>query len=529
MLYVRYMISQNAKDGAACFKPLGKPFLFLFLISILLLIQSYLVHAGPRGGGIPPVKKVTEQYRQLVDIGDKQKATDMVLKYASQPRRLEKDRLKLYFMLTDEAIDSDGPENFIRLIEKIKHEDAAIGHFLEIHYFNYTSVKNRVVDSIIWLAKNDSPRLSRIRTTYIWRIYRYTKKVGHDLSFRFLQSLYEYGFPRSQAPLAPESLYLEWVKVLLAEGKVHKAKQVVDRVISSFEIYFYIWHDNRYKALWPYLEEKGKFDPKVGINNEIAIAQKYLESDSPKTWGEWLKVTTKLVEKNRSLANYSEAISIAETAIAEVPLEVQTDSSFFWLQQALVSSYIESGRWSKARSLMEEILAFDLKERPQNINAIINYAGYLLERGKNVDAVRLANQVLNEYESYTSDYGEYYAKAVLVCAFNEQGESVKAANLFASMYREFYKNYYASTHAAVCMKDKNATQNILVSRIKDPEERHYTLGYLSNYTTHIKVYRKPEQMLFFKRMSQSQKVQEALRKYGRTKSWPLPQVYWSEL
>lgn len=522
------MISQYLKLNRFNLFSIKKLSFIVFLITISFLFQMPL-SAGPKGGGIPPIDKVTDRYQKIIEQGDKQKATELVLKYASQKRRAEKDRLKLYFMLTDAAIDSDDTEKYIQLIEKIKRSDVAIAHFLEVHYFNYSSVKDRVVDSIIWLAKNNSPRLSRVRTTYIWRIYRYTKEVSNELSFHFLQSLYEYGFPRSEVPLAPESLYLELVKELLARGEFNRARQVVDDVITSFESYLYIWHDNRYQALWPHLERQGKFEPKPGVNQEIKRMEEFLQSDIPKTWSEWIKVTTKLVEKKRSIAQFDEAISIAKDAIAEVPEDVQSSTNFFWLQQALAAAYIENGDWSKVRVLMNEVLSTDLKDRPQNISAVINYAGYLLERGKINDAVQMANQVLNEYKSYTSEYGQYFALAILVCAYQERGQHQKAKEQFSAMYREFNKNYYASTHAAVCMQDRSATRNILIKRIEDPEERHYTLAYLSDYTTHKKLYRKPEQMLFLQQVANTYQVRMVVEKYGRTKSWRLPQVYWGEL
>ena len=482
-----------------------------------------------RGGGMPSVATIVDQYEQLISQGKRQEGIDKVIRFATQPRRDKNDRLKLFLTLTENAIEEKNNEEYLQILSQAKRYEMEFGHYLTLHHFYYDPAKPDIVNSIIWLAQHQSPNLKNVRVRFIWRIYHYIEDIDADKAFQLLEGLFNFGFPKDYRALSIDSLYLELIQRYLERDQLELAKRVLKSSITDLNVYFMVWHDNRFKKLWPLLENEGEFNPVKITQRNIQMAMDYLQSDKEKNWNQWIETKTQIVSLYRSLGLYEKAIEYANEAIEEVPESVKDEDHFYWLRQELIHVYDDSGYWLQAKELSEKVISEDIVGNPTLINGHINYAISLLENDELAYAEIIANRIVNDFAGYTSDYGEYFAKAVLVCVRSLTGKKVAARKLFQAMKQKAQTNYYATTRAALCLKDSKAVSELYLERLRDPGERAETLSYLSQYSARYSDDKNRELLLFRENVIHRRALQNAIKRYGRISRWSLPSGYWDGL
>jgi|GEM_PF-2590882 len=516
--------------GFACLARGYRP-LFGALVMIFALTMTSVAagQTAARGGGTPPVDYLIAQFQQSVADGEHEKATEKMLFFARQKRRDQDSRLKLFLALTEQAIETDNHPSYLALIDAAKNINPGFGHFLQLHHFNYQPAKLAIVESLIWLAKNNSHHVDDISVRFLWRVYHFIDETDPDKTFELLESLFDYGYPREYAALSIDTMYLELIRRYLQVDNIDRAKRVLQTAITDLEVYFDIWHDKRYAELWPLIEDEGMFDPQAIIQRNLQLAFDYLENDQSKTWNQWIETKTHIVRLYRSKGDYEAAIEFAKSAIEEVPDSVKNEDKFFWLQQQLVHVYDDAGYWQRAKDLNGAILNKDIENHPILVNGHINFAVSLLENRELARAEILANKIITDFADYTSDYGEYFAKAVLTCVLSQTGKRRQARQILNQMLSDASINYYASTRAALCLQDVESTRRLYLERLADPKERAETLSYLSHYSNAVGPIKNQQLKLFRDSVINQDSLRELINQYGRIRSWNLPSGYWDGL
>ncbi|TQV85490.1 tetratricopeptide repeat protein [Aliikangiella coralliicola] len=503
-------------------------FMLVNLIILSVSAQEVAQANKMRGGGTLSLASVEKRFNAFLAAGKHDEAVAFAKRFAVQKRVSDSYRQDVFLLLTMEALENGHNAEYEEYIELAKEVDVSFGHYLNMIHFFEKSDSSTSLDSFIWLATNHHSKLNNINSQFIFQIFR-TLKSDPEKQFRFLKSLFSFGYQSERLPEYSSFFYVELARLYLEKNEVSQAENVADTFINQFSDNILIWHDRQFEKLWRFQFQKGNFDPAKAIAKYIIRVEQALENTSELTWDEWIRGSRVLVEKYLSLGKTEQAINIATNALEQIPEEYKENDSALWLTQALISAYEQAGEWDSARRTSQNLLQINVESNSIMINFIINYSGLLWRSNYSNEALVVADKILTKYKKFANSYGLYIARAVKACVLTELNRNKEAKQIFDEMKQVAENNYVATIEAGLCTKDYDSVAQIIIQRLNEPDERKYVLASFSTYLVNGLSQKEFKFYQAYQKLLDREDIKKQVRRYGRVKKWSLPASYWLKM
>lgn len=234
--------------------------------------------------------------------------------------------------------------------------------------------------------------------------------------------------------------------------------------------------DQRHRALWPDIDRLGADGYHQVLEQDLAHAAAAVKAAPGNT-----KALTMQMRALRRLGRYGEAITLGKPlATDRARIEVIGDDAF-WLINDYAAALLYTGRVDEAVAALDGALSLGLDAYPVLGGIAINRAGLLNEAGRHAAALAAMEDLEGKAATHLTPAGRMFMWSEKSCALHALGRGEEARAVEAKMAEKPEDNWAAMTRVAVCRKDVEGVARLLVTRLRDEEERTGALPLFLRY------------------------------------------------
>ncbi|MBR9836159.1 MAG: tetratricopeptide repeat protein, partial [Alphaproteobacteria bacterium] len=239
----------------------------------------------------------------------------------------------------------------------------------------------------------------------------------------------------------------------------------------------------------------------------------------------------KVVKAYRYLGRDEEALDLIAQALARDENVSGTDRPFDdadenlnWLYNELAYILVGQGDVEGGINTFRKAIAFG-ESGEDNVSQVINLSFILMFEGRYEEAEDLLSIVGN-----ASEFGRMFALAIEVCAAHEAGETEHMTEVLDEMKAHRFDNYSALQFALACVEDEEASAELLIERLSQPD--YQDQAFMSLHTirkTGVHQRRQKDILEFLDLVHQRPDVVAAAASIGRVLDLPVYSFYWGDI
>jgi tetratricopeptide (TPR) repeat protein len=303
----------------------------------------------------------------------------------------------------------------------------------------------------------------------------------------------------------------------LAEARAGLAKDPSADTLLALAI------DRRHAALWPDVDRLGQDGFRKNLEHEAALAAAAAKA-SPKDY----EVVSSQMQALRALGRFREALA-AGKPLAEDKARVEVvGSDAFWFVNEIAANQRALGQIDEAIATLNGVIALGMDRYPELASLAINRDEMLLAAGR-YQAALDSLATVEAHSDQLAPYGKMWVWANKACALRALGRDDEAKDPEAKLTAKPDDNWSAVTLDAACRKDVKAVGDLLITRLRDSEQRTAALGLFIQFS--VTEAHTPHDEAVRRIMAEARalpQVQAEFAKYGRTVRYAGTSQGWSD-
>jgi len=235
-----------------------------------------------------------------------------------------------------------------------------------------------------------------------------------------------------------------------------------------------------------------------------------------------LKYLLDRVQHLRALGRNADALALARPVLGDPTASAGRSEDGMWLVNEAAYALLDLGRNDDAAGLMRGLATLPVSDKIYLISSMINQGEVLNQAGRFAESLAHAQRLEREFGQYSSDYGDMWIRATIVCALSRLDRAGEAAPTMTAMRAAQDANPAALMRAYLCLNDLDAAERLMISRLDgdDPEEAVMSL---QDYALEPRRDLLVERLLLVRARPA---VGAALARVARVVELPLARTYW---
>lgn len=443
-----------------------------------------------------------------------EEAIDEVMRSPSFPKLPAEDRYAADLLAGSLALDREDADTAHRLLVRATEFKGAESPAWR-NRFRAAFQRKNYVDagrSVAHIAKHWPKTLADVSDHAIFLTAFHLEEPKDDDTHRdFLESLFDAKWTGSDD--APDSLWVDLTRLLLAHGDLRKAEQVAAAIHAPLSIVS-LRVDRRFDRIVQ--KDPKRFDVGRAVDSTLAKAQAAARAAPDR-----LQPLTQLQSYQLQALQFEQAIAVADEVIAKIAgkdganIYKDFDEQYVWILDQRAEALSWLGRWDDALKQREKAA-----RRPErghmNVSQVINLGMLYVTLGRPGDALDAVAEVGD-----MSPYGRVQLEHVRLDAA-VQLHDTEAVAKHLDYLREHRTDAIGTWQTALLVAgDMDGSANLLVERLGREDWRNQALVEMQNYAE------LPPTPILSKRLAQWKalltrpEVRAALEKAGRIESFKL--------
>jgi tetratricopeptide (TPR) repeat protein len=233
--------------------------------------------------------------------------------------------------------------------------------------------------------------------------------------------------------------------------------------------------DRRHRALWPDVDRLGRDGFRKNLEHEAAVAAAAAKA-APKDY----MLVIGQMQALRALGRFQDALAIGKP-LADDKAQIEVGGSdAFWLVNEVAADQAAVGRIEEAIKTWDGVIALGMDRYPELSSLAINRAEAMLAAGY-YQAALDSLATIETHADQLAPYGKMWVWANQACSLRALGRDDQAKAAEAKLAAKPDDNWSAVTVAAACRNDVKAVADILITRLRDSEQRTEALGLIIQF------------------------------------------------
>ena len=318
-------------------------------------------------------------------------------------------------------------------------------------------------------------------------------------------------------------LRLEHASLLLDRGEIERARERLGATLPASSV-IAIRIDKRFDPLRKDLAFEDRLDVARAAAADLARAQRGAAANPRR-----LQFVMEQSIQLRQLARDDAAIELTENALRRD----SADTAHFkdradhvnWVLNVLAEALYAANRPEEARAAFERAIEFG-EGGNANVSQTINYAMALADEGQPERALDVIGRL-----GRASRYGEMWAAALRVCAYEQMGNRAKRDEAIAFLAANETANAAARMRGLLCANELDGAVALYLRRLANPALRGSALEALQNYRVRATPALPQREILRLRlaRVRERPELQRAALAVGRIEQIPLRATYYGDL
>lgn len=288
---------------------------------------------------------------------------------------------------------------------------------------------------------------------------RLTEQREFGVRGNMLVALSQADWQPSDLPELRASFAQGAIEVLVGSGKTDEAAELLDR-IDQPEVLTGMAIERQYTSLWPVIEKR------LGPKSEAGVDR--FARDRLAFYGNNPQSETALRDAANALVLLGRHLDVIDlTDGLAIKDGMSSDAVRIALYRA--RSLAALGRNDEVVTLYGSFLSVDLRRTPDASTALISYAEFLDEIGREQEALATAQQALEKASPMLTDFGKRWLDRTEICALSALGR-VAEANAGADRLKAMAaQNEPATIEALLCARREAEASQIAIKAFGDRE------------------------------------------------------------
>jgi tetratricopeptide (TPR) repeat protein len=350
------------------------------------------------------------------------------------------------------------------------------------------------------------------------------RELGKQPSLRpqrreLLDALFDAGY-KSMYDTEPSFFWLTLATDALDRQDLKRAREVARRITDS-SVLVAMRIDRRFDALTS--EEPRTFDVRAAAEREARHLKNAMKQN-PKVLGTVVQYGYALY----TLGQFEEMLKLADGVIAKVekaangePPYDDLDENLNWIHNHKATALRALGKWEQAAAALAHWESSD-RNRDDKVSQAINLGFFYNELGRPDDALKAVADV--DWSRGMSDYGRTQLQFVRFQAYQQLGKQNEAEQIVAWM-REHQRDAMQTAQSTLLEAgDADAAAALLVSRLRDADERATALAEIQTYSEAPRTDRQKKIDALWETLLARPDVTAAVTQFGRREKFPIYSV-----
>jgi len=255
---------------------------------------------------------------------------------------------------------------------------------------------------------------------------------------------------------------------------------------------------------------------------EAVTAQERLTAENVSRDPRNLKYVLDRVQHLRALGRNAEALALAQPQMRDPDAAALGGEEGMWLVNEAAYALLDLGRPAEAARLLGGLANLPVAEHGYLISSIINQGEILAQAGLHAESLAHGRLIERDFAQHSSDYGDMWIRATIVCALASLGRASEAAPTLEAMRAAQADNQAALMRSYLCLNDLDAAERLIVSRLESDDPDEAVMG-LQDYALEPRRDALVERLLAIRARPA---VRAALERVARLVELPLARTYW---
>jgi len=235
-----------------------------------------------------------------------------------------------------------------------------------------------------------------------------------------------------------------------------------------------------------------------------------------------LKYLLERVQHLRALGRNADALALARPLLGDPTASALRSEDGMWLVNEAAYALLDLGRGEEAAGLMTGLTRLPVAEHGYLISSIINQGEVLSQAARHADSLAHGQRIERDFAQFSSDYGDMWMRATVVCALANLDRVAEAAPTITAMRAAQDINPAAMMRAYLCLNDLDAAERLIISRLEGEEPEEAVMA-LQDYALEPRRDVLVERLLAVRARPA---VNAALERVARVVVLPLARTYW---
>lgn len=498
--------------------------------ALLAIVLVFTQTASAQGVSPPAIDEVVEQGRKALLAENYPEASKLLEQVMNRPdfANADPDLQFFTFLLASFAAEAtdDNLSAHEYLVVATSHPDADGETWLR--RARTAAILEKWTDageSLITVAKR-FPKAFNGDEPQIWLINSVVHELGQNSRLRpqrmdLIDAFFAAGY-KSKYGEEPSYLWLLMATDAIERGDDKRAREAAKRITAS-ETLISILIDKRFDRL---VKQQPKlFDVRTAAEREAKL-MKGVVKRQPRS----LQAQVDYANALYPLGRFAEMIALANTAIARVdtaptdkPPFDDIDDNLNWIHNQKATALAALGRWNEAAQVLADWEHSD-RNRADKVSQAINLGSGYNDLGRPDDALTAVSGV--DWSRGISDYGRMQFQFVRFRAFKQQGKDAEAREI-VDWIREHQKDSLDTAQSALLESgDVDGAATLLITRLRDANERAEALAGIQNYMTTPRTELQKKREALNQTLLARPDVVAAISEVGRREKFPIYSMHY---
>lgn len=315
----------------------------------------------------------------------------------------------------------------------------------------------------------------------------------------------------------PSHLWLMLATDALDRKDLRRAREVAER-IDHPDTLVAMRIDRRFDALT--LKDSRTFDVRAAARRKAAQLEAAMKTH-PRTLG----VVVQYGYALHTLGQFDKMLELAEQTIARVekaprdaPPFDDLDEQFNWIHNHKATALRALGRWDEAAATLASWERSD-RNREDKVSQAINLGFFYNELGRPEDALKAVESL--DWARAMSPYGRTQCQYVRFQAYQQLGRKAEADEVVSWMRKHRQDALQTAQATLLEAGDPDAAAELMISRLKDLDERSIALAQIQIYAEEPRTERQKKLDALWESFLARPDVAAAIQAVGRRDRFPI--------
>jgi tetratricopeptide (TPR) repeat protein len=410
-----------------------------------------------------------------------------------------------------------GAHEFMVLATQFKQATAE--HWLmRARYASWVDAWPDALTAVTTIAKRWPDALTSENALLVSRIAYRSKEGGRNKTevLDLLNTLFRANFALEWGT-EPSGLWYELVSDALERGDLRRAREIVRRVQDPTTL-LHMRADRRFDGL--VRTEPRVFDLKAAVTRECKRLARAVASN-PRSLSVRVQYGYALLTAGR----FAELLELTDGVMAKVATAPEGSPAFDdipdelnWIYNHKAEALRALGRWEDALTVMEAARRTE-EDGSRNVSQAINLGWHYVDFGRPQDALDALAGI--DWGHSLSPYGRMQFQHVRYRAYLQLGDAREADNVLA--YLREHREDAEGTWQLVLVDagDFDGAAALLISRLRDQDQRYEALGEVQVYQPVPRLPRQAAQLASWEKLVSRPDVAAAIAEIGRRERAPM--------